>query len=114
VGFFTAGTVVLRRLYALFAAEIATRRARIPGVTQHPDGTGTAQQARTLLIDIGDRIGSFRFLIRDRDATCTAACDAILGSEGLTVVTIPPRPPRANCHAERWHGLDGPGAQTRC
>jgi putative transposase len=98
--FFTVDTVWLRRLDVLFFIELDTRRVHLAGVTAHPDGAWVAQQARNLLLMLGNRRP--RFLIRDRDAKFTRAFDDVFSSEGTEALVTPVQAPNANAYAERW------------
>jgi putative transposase len=100
--FFTVDTILLRRLYVLFFIELDTRRVCLAGVTAHPDGAWVAQQARNLLLMLGDRGRRLRFLLRDRDAKFTRAFDDVFQSGGAEVLITPVQAPNANAYAERW------------
>ncbi len=45
------------------------------------------------MLDLGDRAGGFRFLIRDRDSQFTAIFDEVFRAEGIRIVLTAPRRP---------------------
>jgi putative transposase len=100
--FFTVETVWLRRLYVLFFIELDSRRVHLTGVTANPDGRWVTQQARNLLLVLGERSRQVRFLIHDRDAKFCRGFDEVFRSDGGEVLRTPVRAPTANAHAERW------------
>jgi transposase len=68
--------VLLRRIYALIVIEHGTRRVHLAGSTANPDGAWTTQAARNIVIDLGQRATSVKFLIRDSAGQFTGAFDA--------------------------------------
>ncbi len=102
--FFTVDLLDGTQAYVLAVIEHATRRIRILGVTPHPTGEWTTQQARNLLMDLGEQADRVKFMIRDRGSNFTAAFDAVLADAGIRTVRCNVRTPRMNAIAERWIG----------
>jgi transposase InsO family protein len=102
--FFTAELLDGAQACVLAVIEHATRRVRILGVTLHPTGEWAAQQARNLIMDLGEQAHPVKFMIRDRGPDYTAAFDAVLADAGIRTVLCNVRTPRMNAIAERWIG----------
>src|SRR6266542_4221003 len=100
--FFTVDTIWLRRLYVLFFIELDTRRVHLAGVTAYPNGPWVAQQARNLLLVLGERGRRVRFLVRDRDTKFCRGFDDVFHAEVAEVLVTPVQAPNANAYAERW------------
>jgi putative transposase len=98
--FLTVETAFLHRIYVLFFISLATRRIEYVACTSNPDGHWTAQQARNLVMELGD--DQFRFLIHDRDTKFSHAFDVVFRTVGIKVIRTPIQAPNANAHAERW------------
>ena len=84
--FFTADLLDGTQAYVLAVIEHASRRIRILGITLHPTGEWTAQQARNLIMDLGGQAGQVKFMIRDRGPDFTTAFDAVLEGAGIRTV----------------------------
>jgi putative transposase len=102
--FLTVETVLFQRLYVLVFIEHGTRRLHVAGVTASPTGAWAAQQARNLAMDLGERLGTLRFLIHDRDPVFTTAFGEVFKAEGLRIITTLPKTPRMNAICERVNG----------
>ena len=74
--------------------QVQTRTVHFLGVTAHPAGAWTVQQARHLLMDLGERAGCVTFLRRDRDSKFTTVFDEVFAGNNTRVIKTPVRSPR--------------------
>ncbi len=86
----------------LFFIELDSRRVHLAGVTASPDGLWVTQQARNLLLVLGEQGRRLQFLLCDRDSKFCRGFDDVFGAEGAEVLLTPVQAPNANAYAERW------------
>jgi putative transposase len=103
--------VLPKRLYVLVFIEHGTRRLHLGGVTAHPTGAWALQQARNLAMDLGDRLGTLRFLIHDRDPLFTVAFGEVFKADGMRIIKTLPKTLRMNVICER---VSGKQSKWRC
>ena len=102
--FFTADLLNGAKVYVLAVIGHGSRRIRVLGATEHPVQSWVAQQARNLLMDLDDASIRVRFVLHDRDASFSAAFDAVFQSAGIRVIRSAVQAPRMNSIMERWIG----------
>jgi putative transposase len=93
--------ILLKRIYVLVFIEHGTRLLHLAGVTANPAGAWVTQQA--LAMDLGERMDSLTFPIRDLDSNFTAAFDEGVSDQRCTDIKTPPQA-RANAICERVVG----------
>jgi putative transposase len=104
VDFLHVDTVLLKRMYVLVFIEHGSRRMHLGGVTAHPTGDWTMQQARNLALTLGKRFETIKFLVRDRGSNFTASFDAVFQAAGTRIVRTAVQAPRMNAICERLVG----------
>jgi putative transposase len=104
VDFLHVDTVLLKRIYVLVFIEHGTRRMHLGGVTAHPTGDWTVQQARNLALTLGERFEDIRFLIHDRGPNFTASFDAVFQAAGAGILRTAVQAPRMKAICERLVG----------
>jgi transposase InsO family protein len=102
--FFTADLLNGTKVYVLAVIEHGSRRVRVLGATEHPVQPWVVQQARNLLMDLGDVGARAKFVLHDRDASFTRAFDAVFQAAGIRVIRSAVQAPRMNSIMERWIG----------
>ena len=98
----------------LFFIEMDTRRVHLAGVTANPNGAWVTQQARNLLLMLGERGRQLRFALRDLDAKFNRTFDDVLRSEGAEVLLTPVRAPTRTLTLSAGSGLCALSAWTGC
>jgi putative transposase len=91
--FFTADLLNGTNVHVLAAIGHGTRHVRILAATGHPVQSWVVRQAGNVLMDVGDAGMRVKFVLHDRDASFTAAFDAVFQAAGARVG--PPRCPGA-------------------
>ena len=90
----------LLRLCVLFVPEVGDPLPARPGRDRTSRRTlGHAVRARNIIVDLGERTATIRFLIRNRAGRFAASFDAVVAGTGIEVLKIPPRWLPAKCFA---------------
>ena len=88
--------------YILFFIQVGSRKVHIAGLTPNPNGAWMTQIARNSTMTEWGFLTPGQHVIHDRDTKYCSTFQETLKSAGVTPLTLPPRCPNLNAHAERW------------
>ena len=81
--------------------DLKTRRIKVAGITENPDGLWTTQMTRNLTAD-QELLDGAKYLIVDRDAKFLPMRAYLNDCTDLEPVVLPPRSPNLNAYIERY------------
>ena len=88
--------------YILFFIQVGSRKVHMAGLTPNPNGAWMTQVARNATMAEWGFLTPGQHVIHDRDTKFCSAFQETLKAAGITPITLPPRSPNVNAHAERW------------
>ena len=88
--------------YILFFIQVGSRKVYIAGITPHPNEPWMTQMARNLTMAEWGFLSPGQHMLHDRDSKFCSAFQETVKAAGVIPITLPPRSPNVNAHAERW------------
>jgi transposase InsO family protein len=92
----------LTRYYVLVCIDYSTRKVKVVGISQHPDGKWMKQMARNLTDSFDGFLKDKKYIIHDRDTLFTKEFRGILRQSGIKPIRTLPMAPHLNCMIERF------------
>ena len=115
VNFLHVDTVLLKRLYVLVFIEHGTRRMHLGGVTAHPTGEWTVQQARNLALSLDERFKDIKLNRPDNGISrCRPALPSAMNTRRSAACRSPSRRPRTSHRRSPPSTIAATIAWSRC
>ena len=86
----------------LFFIQVGSRRVHVAGLTPNPNGPWMTQMARNSTMVKWGFPDPRQHVIHDRDTKFCSTVQETRKAAGVTPISLPPRRPNWNAHAERW------------
>ena len=91
----------IKHFHVLVFIQYCTRRIKIVGIREQPDGEWMEQIAKNITDRFEPMLTNCKYLVHDRDPLYTLKFAQTLKDFGITPIKTPPRSPNLNPYAER-------------